>query len=279
MKSYLRTKDHFLSQEPFELLYDEHLDLLITHPKPQNVEPYYEAENYISHSDGGTTLFEKIYQKVKKVSLGRKSTLIKKYAGNNPKLLDVGAGTGEFLLHVKHRGWEVFGVEPNSSARALAERKGIQMQVDLESCTEGKFQIITLWHVLEHLPNLKDSIKSLAHLLEDKGTLLVSVPNFKSYDAKYFCEFWAGFDVPRHLWHFSKTAIKELFLEQHLEIKQVRPMWFDSFYVSLLSEEYKTNRKNWMRAFLVGLWSNLSGIFSKEYSSHIYILQKTNRRP
>ena len=115
-------------------------------------------------------------------------------------------------------------------------------------------------------------------MLEDTGTLIVAVPNFKSYDAKHYGEFWAAYDVPRHLWHFSKTAIKKLFGKQNIEVKKVKPMWFDSFYVSLLSEEYKTAKKNWIPALWVGLWSNLNGIFTKEYSSHIYILQKANRK-
>ena len=279
MKSYLKTIDFFLTHEQFELLYDDDLDLLITHPKPEHLDRYYEADNYISHSDAGGNLLEKVYQKVKKINLGQKTTLIETYAASNRKILDLGAGTGEFLLHAKGKGWEVCGVEPNESARKLAMGKGIDLKINLESFRQEKFQVITLWHVLEHLPNLKQSIKALSQMLEDTGTLIVAVPNFKSYDAKHYGEFWAAYDVPRHLWHFSKTAIKKLFGEQNIEVKKVKPMWFDSFYVSLLSEEYKTAKKNWIPALWVGLWSNLNGIFTKEYSSHIYILQKANRKP
>ena len=275
MRSYLRTKDYFLSQEQFELLYDDVLDMLATHPKPSNLSKYYESENYISHSDGKVSFLEKVYQRIKKVNLQKKTSLAGYYIENNKTLLDVGAGTGDFLLCAKSKNWKVFGVEPNGKARNLAKEKGIVVKETLKDVQGQKFDIITLWHVLEHLPNLEESIERLSNLLQDDGTLIIAVPNFKSYDAKFYGKFWAAYDVPRHLWHFSKTAIQKLFQKQRMEIIKVKPMWFDSFYVSLLSEEYKTGKKNWAKAFLVGLWSNVLGIFTKEHSSHIYILKKS----
>jgi len=274
MKSYLRTSDFFLSKEHFELLHDEELDMLVTHPKPKDAAKYYESERYISHSDGEHTFLERIYQRIKKINLQRKIVLVAKYAGENKNLLDVGAGTGDFLLQAKNNGWQVHGVEPNPNARQLSVEKGIPLKLAISDFQGEKFQIITLWHVLEHLPNLKASIEALAHLLEDDGTLVVAVPNFKSYDAKYYGAHWAAYDVPRHLWHFSKNAIEQLFAKNHMKVVTFKPMWFDSFYVSLLSEGYKTGKKNWIRAMAIGLYSNLRGIFNKEYSSHIYILQK-----
>jgi SAM-dependent methyltransferase len=277
MKSYLKTSDFFLSKESFELLHDDELDLLTTHPKPEDLAKYYESANYISHSDGERTVLERLYQRIKKINLQRKTDLIKSFAGNHKKLLDVGAGTGDFLLYAKRKGWDASGVEPNPNARRLSVEKGIELKTSIDDFRGEKFRIITLWHVLEHLPNLNESIESLSHLLEDDGTLFVAVPNFKSYDAKYYGPFWAAYDVPRHLWHFSKGAIERLFGVHKIKLIKAKPMWFDSFYVSLLSEEYKTGKKNWIRAVAVGLYSNLRGIFTKEFSSHIYILQKGDR--
>ncbi len=275
MKSYLKTNDFFLSNEAFELLYDETLDMLVTSPQPVNIEKYYETDNYISHSDGEGTLLEKVYQSIKKRNLQKKVALIEKYTKDHKTLLDVGAGTGDFLRYAKNKAWKVFGTEPNANARKLASQKGIDLEGDLDNIRGMKFSVITLWHVLEHLPNLKEDIERLSHMLEEEGTLIVAVPNFKSYDAKYYGRFWAAYDVPRHLWHFSRTAMARLFLKQGMELKKVKPMWFDSFYVSLLSEEYKTGKKNWIKAGLLGLVSNISGMMTKEYSSHIYILQKS----
>lgn len=275
MKSYLKTNDFFLSNEAFELLYDETLDMLVTSPQPIDIEKYYQTDNYISHSDGENTLLEKVYQSIKKRNLQKKVALIEKFAGDDKTLLDVGAGTGDILRHAKSKGWKVFGVEPNANARKLASQKEIDLEKDLDTIQEMKFSVITLWHVLEHLPNLEENIGRLSRMLEEGGALIVAVPNFKSYDAKYYGRFWAAYDVPRHLWHFSRTAIERLFLKQEMELKKVKPMWFDSFYVSLLSEEYRTGKKNWIKAGVLGLVSNISGMITKEYSSHIYILQKS----
>jgi len=131
-----------------------------------------------------------------------------------------------------------------------------------------------MWHVLEHVPNLEETIKILSNLLSENGVLLVAVPNFKSFDAVYYKEYWAAFDVPRHLWHFSKGAIEHLFSKEDVKLVKTQPMWFDSFYVSMLSEVHKRGRSNLLMAFLVGFYSNLKGLFSKEVSSHIYFLKK-----
>src|SRR5690606_2817313 len=97
-----------------------------------------------------------------------------------------------------------------------------------------------------------------------------------SYDAKYYGEFWAGYDVPRHLWHFSKVGIGKLFGHENMRVADVLPMKFDAFYVSLLSEKYKTGKMNYPKAVWIGLKSNLSAIKKGEYSSHIYIINNKN---
>ncbi len=130
-----------------------------------------------------------------------------------------------------------------------------------------------MWHVLEHVPDLDFQIKELKRLLKPTGTLIVAVPNFKSYDANYYQEFWAAYDVPIHFWHFSKKAIELLFQKENMKLSKVLPMKFDSFYVSLLSEKYKTGKMNYFSAFFVGLRSNWKARRTNEYSSLIYVLK------
>ena len=274
MKLFLKTKDFSVSGEEFELHRDEELDMLVTQPQPQNLAPYYESEDYISHTDSQSSFTDRLYQLIKSMNLNNKIQLVENQMDKPKKLLDLGAGTGDFLITAKNSGFKVTGVEPNEKARMLSHQKGIQLEASLEDVSGQKFQAITLWHVLEHLPNLENQIKTLVELLEDDGILVVAVPNFKSFDAKYYKTHWAAFDVPRHLWHFSKTSISKLFAPHQMEVMKIKPMWFDAFYVSLLSEKYKGNKLYLISAFFVGLWSNLSAIFTKEHSSLIYILKR-----
>lgn len=275
MKPYLRTKDYSVTGERFELVYDHDFKMLSTQPQPQDLRKYYESQSYISHTDANKTLMDKLYQGVKKYSLIKKVGLISKYYSGEKTLLDVGAGTGDFLLKAKKSGWDVQGVEPNRDARLRAEEKGMGLSTSLHSLPNKKYAVITLWHVLEHLPNLEKQIENLVSRLAEKGTLVIAVPNYKSYDAEHYGPYWAAFDVPRHLWHFSTESIQYLFANYGMKVVRVKPMIFDSFYVSLLSEKYKTGRQNYLKAFAIGVWSNLKAMGSKEYSSHIYILQRT----
>jgi 2-polyprenyl-3-methyl-5-hydroxy-6-metoxy-1,4-benzoquinol methylase len=274
MKPYLKTKDFSVSQEIFELRHDEMLDMLVTHPQPQSLERYYESDDYISHTDSSKSIAEKLYQIVKRFSIRQKTKLIERYAGRTKTLLDIGAGTGDFMLAAKIRSWQVDGVEPNYDARMRAVEKGIGLMDRMEALPGKKYNIITLWHVLEHLPDLENQIIKLAWHLEEEGTLIIAVPNFKSYDAAYYKEFWAAYDVPRHLWHFSKLSIEKLFSKHGMKLIKTKPMIFDSFYVALLSEKYKFGKQNFLKAFCLGLWSNIKALNTKQYSSVIYILKK-----
>ncbi|WP_318311033.1 class I SAM-dependent methyltransferase [Flagellimonas crocea] len=274
MKLFLKTRDFAISGEPFELHWDKDLDLLLTRPQPDDLASYYESEDYISHTDSKSTFTDKLYQLVKARNLRNKAQIIENQVVKNKNLLDIGAGTGDFLISARNSGFDVVGVEPNEKARRLAEQKGIHLNPNLAEVPKQKFQAITLWHVLEHLPNLEEQIKILVSMLEDDGVLVVAVPNFKSFDAKHYKEYWAGYDVPRHLWHFSKKSIEQLFAPHQMEVIKIKPMWFDAFYVSLLSEKYKGNKLYLPSAFFIGFWSNLRAIFTKEHSSLIYILKK-----
>jgi 2-polyprenyl-3-methyl-5-hydroxy-6-metoxy-1,4-benzoquinol methylase len=276
-KHFLSVKDHSVSQETFDLYYDETLDMLITHPQPslENLGKYYESVDYISHTDSKRSLFEKAYHFVKGIALKNKLNLINSLQPQKGHILDIGAGTGDFLLVAKNNGWQTVGIEPSEKAIAIAIKKGIAFVDQTKNLESHFFDVITMWHVLEHVPDLDFQIKELKRLLKPNGTLIVAVPNFKSFDANHYGKFWAAYDVPIHFWHFSKTAIKTLFEKEQMQLEKVLPMKFDSFYVSLLSEKYKNRKMNYIKAFFVGLQSNWKARRSLEYSSHIYVLKNS----
>lgn len=273
-KHFLNVKDYSVSQETFELLHDTELDMLITHPQPslEKLPSYYESNDYISHTDGKKTLFEKMYQFVKGIALKNKLKLINSQSQKG-RILDIGAGVGDFLMTAKNDGWKIIGIEPSEKAKSIAIKKGVSFVDDVKQIESHSIDVITMWHVLEHVPNLEEQIAELKRMIKPNGTIFIAVPNFNSFDANYYGKYWAAFDVPIHLWHFSKTAIQKLFAKEQLELVNVLPMKFDSFYVSLLSEKYKTGKMNYFKAFWIGLQSNRYGKANSEYSSHIYVLK------
>ncbi len=273
---YIKVQDFSVSQKEFTLFRDPSVDLLMTSPQPSlnELDSYYESDDYISHTDSARSWFEKIYQLIKKTTIQQKLKLVLKQQKNKGVLLDVGCGTGDFLAAALASGWQIKGYEPNEKARKIAQNKGVELIQSTQDLPEKSVDVITMWHVLEHVPDVKAQIAELKRLVKPGGTIVIAVPNYKSFDAKHYQNYWAAYDVPRHLWHFSKKSIQGLFAEQNLELVKVKPMWYDSFYVSLLSEKYKTGKMNIIKAFLVGFTSNLSGVFSKEFSSHIYIIKK-----
>jgi len=274
---FLTVLDHSVSKETFDLYQDTNLDMLVTSPQPslEHLGRYYESEDYISHTDNRRSLFEKAYHFVKSIALKNKLELINGEQIGKGQLLDIGAGTGDFLSVAKKNGWNTTGIEPSDRAKAIANGKGISFVDNTTDLANDSFDVITMWHVLEHVPDLDFQIKELKRLLKPTGTLIVAVPNFKSFDAKHYGAFWAAYDVPIHFWHFSKNAIKLLFGKEGMTLKKVLPMKFDSFYVSLLSEKYKTGKMNYPKAFCIGLWSNVKAKQNLEYSSHIYVLKKS----
>lgn len=275
---YLHVKDYSVSGESFDLLLDEELQLLKTHPQPslENLPKYYESDDYISHTDGSRSLFEKVYQLIKRKAIRDKVSLLAKLQPQKGMLLDIGAGTGDFLLEAQNQNWNCIGIEPNDKAKTIALSKGVSFAESLEVLDNHSFDVITMWHVLEHVPDLQKQIQELQRLLKPSGTIIIAVPNYKSFDAQHYGKFWAAYDVPRHLWHFSKTSIAKLFERENMRLVKVLPMIFDSFYVSLLSEKYKTGKMNFLSGFFIGLRSNLKAKQNLEFSSHIYVLKNQN---
>lgn len=271
----LTVKDYLVSGEEFVLEFDSDKKMLLTTPQPEphQLSKYYESEDYISHTDNKKGLVSFLYQTIKKRALQNKLNLITSLKKDAKSILDIGAGTGDFLKYVKSESRNVFGIEPNNKARELANIKGIPLVEDIDDFKGQTFDVITMWHVLEHVPNLEETIQKIEALLNPEGLLIIAVPNYKSFDAAYYKKYWAAFDAPRHLWHFSRNSMKKLF-PKNLILKKTKPMIFDSFYVSLLSEKNKTGKQNLFKAFFIGLRSNISAFSSKEYSSHIYCYKK-----
>ena len=279
-KTQLYIKDHSVSGEKFQLKKNEKYGFLETFPQPKTnqLSEYYKTEDYISHTDAKRNWFEKAYHLVRRFSLKQKLKLINGLKTETKTLLDVGCGTGDFLKTAKENNWTVSGIEPNADARSIANQKTDNSVFDIEQLNNfesNSFDVITLWHVLEHLPDLEHQISILKKLLKPKGRLVVAVPNYKSFDASYYNQFWAAYDVPRHLWHFDQNSISKLFASIDMEIEQIKPMLFDAFYVSLLSEQYKSGRKNIFKGFYNGLRSNLNASRTREYSSLIYVLKNS----
>tara|TARA_R110002050_G_scaffold274787_2_gene419362 strand:- start:1040 stop:1900 length:861 start_codon:yes stop_codon:yes gene_type:complete len=277
-QTYLTLKDHSVSKEEFQLLYNKELDMLETFPQPkgEKLSEYYKSEDYISHTDTKRNLLEFAYHKVREISLKRKLKLINSFKSKTKSLLDIGCGTGDFLQTALNDNWKVTGIEPNESARKIANSKtnnSVFETKELVKLKPNSFDVITLWHVLEHLPDLEMHTTLFKSLLKPNGTLVIAVPNYKSYDADYYKNFWAAYDVPRHLWHFSKTSISELFIRENMKLVKTLPMKFDAYYVCLLSEKYKSGFMNPIKAFWIGWQSNRKANRSEEYSSHIYVLK------
>jgi len=277
LQTFLRSKDYTATYESFNILKCNSCDLLVTSPKPpeDEIERYYQSENYISHTATAKNLTDRLYLFARKFTLKQKLFLVSKHSPRK-KLLDYGCGTGDFLKLASNKNWETFGVEPSTIPGAHHKTKIVK---SLTEITENDFSAITLWHVLEHIPNLNETLRALRDKLDKTGTIFIAVPNFKSFDAAYYNESWAGYDVPRHLWHFSAKSMTKLLKKNDLRLIETRPMFLDALYVSQLSQKYRANNKFNMKGFLlgslIGLRSNiLAAIKGKEYSSLIFIAKK-----
>ncbi len=278
LEQYLSVKDHSISGEIFNISMCKNCGFRFTNPVPSEatIGKYYQSDNYISHSDTNKGIINKLYHLVRKRSLKSKLDLINKKNPSKGTILDIGCGTGYFLQACKENGWKIEGMEPDSNARTLAEKHtGQTIYNDLFSIKEeGKYDVITLWHVLEHVHKLKESIQHINKLLSKKGYLIIAVPNCLSYDSSTYKDFWAAYDVPRHLYHFTPPDMDKLLTKYSFVKTDQQPMLFDSFYVSMLSDKYKYGKTNYLRAFWNGFMSNRKASQNKNYSSLIYVYKK-----
>ncbi|MFT4031132.1 MAG: class I SAM-dependent methyltransferase [Siphonobacter sp.] len=277
--SYLVCKDYTVSQEMFSLVKCTSCGFIFTNPRPTETEigSYYQSNEYISHSNTKQGLIAQVYHTVRKITLKSKLKLINRLHPTKGTLLDIGCGTGMFLSVCKENGWNVSGVEPDSGARKLAEdttKSHIESSI-LEYFQNQKFSIVTMWHVLEHVHRLEETIDWLYNRIDTNGHLIIAVPNLESKDAQVYQQYWAAYDVPRHLYHFSQVTISELFLQKGFVLSETLPMPFDSFYVSMLSTKYRDGKTNYIEAIQQGLASNIWAKQNhKNYSSLIYVFKK-----
>ena len=280
---FLCCVDYTVSKETFDIVSCNSCGFKFTNPIPdlQELGNYYKSNDYISHSNTSKGLVNSLYQFVRKFTLVKKLQLIEKInkKSDTKYLLDVGCGTGEFLNTCQNAGWQVQGIEPDNYARNAAQKKyhlTVNDEDYLSTAFENSFDCITMWHVLEHVPNLNERLQTLYKLLKPNGRLIIAVPNCSSYDAQQYQKYWGAYDVPRHLHHFTPNDIQALVSKNSMEVERVMPMIFDSFYVSLLSEKYKTGSSKLLSGFWTGLVSNIKAATKNNntYSSQIYLIRK-----
>ncbi len=286
IQEQLTAKDHTVSQNNFSIWHCNACTARFTQDVPEQdaIGAYYASENYISHSDTKKGIINSLYHLVRKKTLLLKRRLVLNEAGmTKGEILDIGCGTGAFLNTMKEADWAITGLEPDAVARTKAsELYNIHPQepVKLFELTPASFNAITMWHVLEHVHELHAYIKQIALLLAPKGKLFIAVPNYTSKDADIYKENWAAYDVPRHLYHFSPQSMEKLLSMHGLKLTAVKPMWFDSFYVNMLSEQYKNGKGNIIKAVFNGLLSNFKALGDiRKCSSVIYVIQSKANLP
>ena len=280
-KNYLNCTDWFLTNEKFDIIECKNCGFIFTNPRPEIniIEKYYESEDYISHTNQKKSVLNSVYEIVRKQKIKNKYKLISKISSGK-RILDIGCATGELLNKFKKSNWSVHGIEPNEKARNFAiENYGLNVngEEELNNLKEKGFDVIMMWHVLEHVPLLNERIKELKRLLKSDGVIIIAIPNPESWDAKFYKEYWAAYDVPRHLYHFTQNAIKKLFEKHNFSIQKIIPMKFDSFYICLLSEKYLSGTINYLKAIKNGIKSNSYAKRNQNnYSSLIYIIKNQN---
>lgn len=273
--SFLEVPDHFLSKEVFTLLTCDNCRLVYTTPRPslETIGNYYKSEDYVSHSSTKKGLVNSVYNKVRNFTLNQKVKLVKRLVTGRD-LLDVGAGTGHFLKRAQDNGFSVLGLEPDEDARKVArEQNNVNLQTldSLSTLTPSSYDCVTMWHVLEHVYNLQEDTKQIASLIKEKGVWIIAVPNHTSFDGTHYGSFWAAYDVPRHLYHFSPATIVPFIEQLGFALEEQLPMKFDAYYVSMLSEKYKGG--SLFNALRIGWLSNMRSKNGK-CSSQIYVFRK-----
>jgi len=279
-RNKLVVEDKSVSKESFAIVQCTACSFQFTNPRPDaaSIGRYYESDAYVSHNSAAAGLINQAYKVARFFTMRRKVALLNKVAPRKGKILDYGCGTGHFLAACKANGWQVQGLEPSPRARAEAtERVGKPIAADdLASFEPGSFDAITLWHVLEHVHDLNDTLRQLISLLKPEGTLIIAVPNVDSPDAQHYRQDWAAYDVPRHLYHFSPKTLTQLLKKHKMQVQQTLPMTLDAYYVSMLSEKNRAERGEGLLAVLrTGYQSNLQAARRDgNYSSLIYVASR-----
>jgi len=267
--------DQLVSKQAFDIIECKRCGVRITQDAPglSASGAFYASDAYVSHSNTNKGLINQLYQLVRKRTLSQKVTLIESCTGlKGGRLLDVGSGTGAFVAALRHAGWRADGLEPDPTARQVAAKDfaiTLMESDQLFKLPPGEFDAITLWHVLEHVHDLDGYMQAFRRLLKPGGRLLLALPNHTSFDANHFQRWWAAYDVPRHLYHFAPASIRHLAQRHGFECRSIRPMWYDAFYISLLSHQHKTGSSRWFSSFWIGMRSNWNALFNRERASSL----------
>ena len=275
---HLELKDLFLTQEPFKILECKECGLLYTTPRPNKDEigRYYKSEEYYSHQENKEGFIPKVYEKVKSVNLKNKYGIATE-GKEKGKALDIGCGVGDFLHTMEQHGWDCTGVEPSEDAKAIAKKK-IKGQLlsseEQENLHDSSFDVITMWHVLEHVDDIRWQIQQLYRLCKPGGRIIIALPNYKSYDGQYYKAEWAAYDVPRHLNHFNKETQIKILEESGLRHVKTEKLVWDAYYISYMSEKYRKHSIPLLRGAFRGLVSNSKARKTGEWSSLVYVFER-----
>lgn len=275
---FVETKDYFFTNESFSLEKCNACGFVFTNPLPlkENLGKYYETEEYLSHDSNKRGIIKNIYKIVREINLKNKYGIISRYM-HSGKILDIGSGTGEFLNYFKNKGWKTIGIEPNQEAREFAVNNyqlSVVDEKELDLVENNSQNVVTMWHVLEHVYDLDERMETLHRILKKDGILVVALPMIDSPDSIKFGKYWSGLDVPRHLYHFSSSTFELLAKRYKFNIIDKLPMKFDSLYVSWLSHKAKKSKLSFLRGIFDGIISNMYANKSSNYSSMIFVMKK-----
>jgi len=270
-------KDEFLTKEDFHICECLNCGLLYTMPRPpkEKIGAYYKSDEYYSHQENKKGFVPRLYEAIKKINLKHKFRLASRDLPVG-KLLDIGCGVGDFLHVAENKGWQCTGVEPSEEAREIARQRikgDLLYSEDLEQLPDQSFDLITMWHVLEHVDDLKWQVAQLQRLIKPNGRIVIDVPNYRSYDGRFYNAYWAAYDVPRHLNHFNKTVLTKMFKTSGLSLVSMDKLVWDAYYISFMSEQYKHHFMPLVRGVFRGLVSNAKARRSGEWSSLVYVFR------
>lgn len=282
LKLQIQCHDYLIGQERFDIDECGSCGLLMTQPiiPQEEIGKYYQSTQYVSHSNTQKGLFFKAYHLARTMMLRQKGKLILKYHPKTGSLLDIGAGTGYFVQYMQSIGWKTLGVEISEDARNFAKQEhGLNLlnPHDFYRDNTASFDAVTLWHVMEHLPDFNALFSYIYSHLNENGTLVIAVPNCNSYDAEHYGAFWAAYDVPRHLWHFKPQVMTQIAQNHKFTLVEKKSMPLDTFYVSMLSEQYQKRPLSLVLGGLKSAWFIFKSLFHKDRSSSlIYVFKKSN---
>ncbi len=279
--AFLEPLDYTVSKKRFQIHQCQSCQFSFTSnaPSEDEIGAYYESEEYISHTSTNKGIINKLYNRVRKINLEKKVSLIQSLSSSG-NFVDYGAGTGHLVNLMIEKGMHASGFEPSENARQFAHDNfnlSLNSPDTFKEVSDNSLALVSLWHVLEHIHQLDTALSLFQQKIEHNGHLIIAVPNYLSHDAQKYGEYWAAYDVPRHLYHFSPKSVEKLLSKHGFSLVKTQPMKFDSYYVSMLSENYKSGNKslaNVIKGFMTGYSSNRKAASTNMYSSLIYIFKK-----